>query len=584
MASQCHNPHLETGPHQERSDPSNYQEVNVSTIRGMCSTSLEDLGRLLDAVLAHHHLPPRTQQPPPQFSTQESPVQNKKRQATSSARLNTCAKRIRTLNSSRTLGRVSTTNERDCSRFWNESCKEWSDKLWLPTETDLHASEWTCWNGCSRSMGANSWFSTKLSVSQTTPPNSVMTSLRSAISSSPKTMGSEQGGISDDELSMRTKLVGLKTTHEQTVMWKRWLGTTRCIWNQCVDLVNTHQILPTLKELRTRLVNKNAPWVLLNPWLQNTPYDIREDVVRRFVANYQTSKKRHGLLGFEMHHQTKKEHTQSLYIRHRGFHDGRNYHTQWGKLKGIVSRESGIWNGLDLQQDTRLVFHRPASWYMAITRPVRNDTQILHTRRPVIALDPGSRTFQTGYDPSGAVIECAGIESRSKIYNQCLEVDSLIALAKGFGGKKGRRLLNHRIPLLRQGIQRRITDLHCKLASWLCKNYETVLLPSFNVSQMVKRTENRDDGSTRRLNHTAARMLLSWNHYKFKQRLLNKGQELGCKVIIVNEAYTTKTCTRCGVVRGPLQGKTFQCESDSCGLVIDRDINGSRNILLRHLI
>ena len=54
------------------------------------------------------------------------------------------------------------------------------------------------------------------------------------------------------------------------------------------------------------------------------------------------------------------------------------------------------------------------------------------------------------------------------------------------------------------------------------------------------------------------------------------------KVIICNEAYTSKTCSNCGFINPELKGdKVYNCKI--CKLSIDRDINGARNILLRAL-
>jgi transposase len=53
-------------------------------------------------------------------------------------------------------------------------------------------------------------------------------------------------------------------------------------------------------------------------------------------------------------------------------------------------------------------------------------------------------------------------------------------------------------------------------------------------------------------------------------------------VIICDEHYTSKTCGHCGTIRWDLGGrKTFRCQNR--GYVCDRDINASRNILLRYL-
>lgn len=48
----------------------------------------------------------------------------------------------------------------------------------------------------------------------------------------------------------------------------------------------------------------------------------------------------------------------------------------------------------------------------------------------------------------------------------------------------------------------------------------------------------------------------------------------------VTEEYTSKTCGNCGELNEKLgSNKTFECQK--CKIVIDRDCNGCRNILLK---
>lgn len=69
------------------------------------------------------------------------------------------------------------------------------------------------------------------------------------------------------------------------------------------------------------------------------------------------------------------------------------------------------------------------------------------------------------------------------------------------------------------------------------------------------------------------------HHFKFKERLKNKGTEFKTIIIDVNESYTSKICGVCGHVNLSNSSKNFKCSS--CKIEIDRDINGSRNILIK---
>jgi putative transposase len=125
-------------------------------------------------------------------------------------------------------------------------------------------------------------------------------------------------------------------------------------------------------------------------------------------------------------------------------------------------------------------------------------------------------------------------------------------------------------------VKNKIKEIHRKLALWLCTNYKVILIPRFEVSNMVKR-------GARKINSMTSRNMLTWSHYGFRQLLKNKAElHPWVHVIETEEPYTSKTCGKCGVINNSLGGnKTFTCKS--CGFKADRDINGARNIMLRYL-
>jgi putative transposase len=47
----------------------------------------------------------------------------------------------------------------------------------------------------------------------------------------------------------------------------------------------------------------------------------------------------------------------------------------------------------------------------------------------------------------------------------------------------------------------------------------------------------------------------------------------------VDESYTSKTCTNCGVMNDVKDSERYECKS--CKIEIDRDLNGARNIMLK---
>ena len=84
-----------------------------------------------------------------------------------------------------------------------------------------------------------------------------------------------------------------------------------------------------------------------------------------------------------------------------------------------------------------------------------------------------------------------------------------------------------------------------------------------------------------KLGKKTSRRALTWSHWLFQQRLKWMCEKNGSKLHIVTEEYTSKTCTGCGTIKNIGGNKIYKCSK--CGLDIDRDINGARNILLKTL-
>jgi putative transposase len=79
--------------------------------------------------------------------------------------------------------------------------------------------------------------------------------------------------------------------------------------------------------------------------------------------------------------------------------------------------------------------------------------------------------------------------------------------------------------------------------------------------------------------------MMIFSHYQFKQLLKTKAEAHNSVVFDVNEAFTSKTCSRCGVInRAVGSSKLFQCPSNTCfWQKIARDINAARNICIRFI-
>ena len=124
-------------------------------------------------------------------------------------------------------------------------------------------------------------------------------------------------------------------------------------------------------------------------------------------------------------------------------------------------------------------------------------------------------------------------------------------------------------------------DAHRAVALELVRHWDVILLPSFNVSEMVKK-KNEETGKKRVIGKLTTRGMLTWRHAGFRKVLRDLAAKHGKLVVEVSEAYTSKTCGGCGEIHQNLGGRrVFKC--DRCDFHVDRDMNGARNIMLRFL-
>jgi len=196
----------------------------------------------------------------------------------------------------------------------------------------------------------------------------------------------------------------------------------------------------------------------------------------------------------------------------------------------------------------------------------------------VCAIDPGIRTMATVYDVSGrhgctfwgcnhSFLRFVWISRKiARIQSHVKSPDTR------HGSRRNMRKL---IARLRFRLRCLADEMHHLFAHWLCRNFETILLPEFQTQRMVRR-------GARVLSKKSVKVLSSWSHYRFKEFLRHKAREYSTNVIICDEYWTSKTCGNCGSIDSTLQGaKKYICKK--CDYKADRDANAARNIYLRYI-
>ena len=187
----------------------------------------------------------------------------------------------------------------------------------------------------------------------------------------------------------------------------------------------------------------------------------------------------------------------------------------------------------------------------------------------IISLDPGVRTFLTGVDGTKNVE--IGRNSGTILFQKLRYLDKLIGKKEKIKDKKIKKTLKKQIKKLNIYIRNLQEEMHKKTSMWLCKNYSNIIIPQFGSKDMVKKQD-------RKLKTKTVRAMSILAHSKFLVRLKNKAEEWRTNVVIVDEKYTSKTCSVCGHVKTKqFTSKVYNCEK--CLITIDRDRNGAINIL-----
>lgn len=197
----------------------------------------------------------------------------------------------------------------------------------------------------------------------------------------------------------------------------------------------------------------------------------------------------------------------------------------------------------------------PTTHKVAINSPIKKGT---------IALDPGVRTFLTGVSENGALQ--IGKRASEKLYRLHAQIDK--ANEKITSEKHKKKVLQR----CRRKISGLVDDLHWKVAKFLTDNYENILIGDFSA----KRVSSKDGN----LAASVKRVALSLSFFKFRERLQFKCNQKGRRLAIIDEHYTSKTCSMCGNYKANL-GDSEIYECNVCKCVMNRDINGARNIFVR---
>lgn len=358
---------------------------------------------------------------------------------------------------------------------------------------------------------------------------------------------------------MKCKMIKLNPTPEQHEILKSWLEIYRRVYNVTVKYFKKNKLCSKFNARKSikPIINNNKNLANL---IKKTKIPIHTvdnaifDVIKAYdscYSNYRSGNINH----YRLRYKKITQPTKTLVLESCNFKQGAK------GLKKKSLKDLNPSSPINTQHDVRLSFN--GKTYI-LNIPEEKKTDQVFNRCNSCALDSGVRTFQTLYSPDGICFKFCSDTSKLKTIID--RIDNV---------KKFENNYENYLKRLRTRVKNFVNDLHWKTISFLCHNFNTIFLGNLSTKGIVSNNNSV-------LTKTTKRICYLLSHFTFRQRLEFKCKQFGCDFRVVDESYTSKTCSSCGEIKENLGGaKIYNC--DKCKLEIDRDINGAKNILIKNI-
>ncbi len=496
----------------------------------------------------------------------ESLVQNKRK--ISKDKSNFCNKNIHHTLSLPILEVESILKEEDLIPFWTNCSMEMSKRLPLPLLTD----------SVDLDLNSSKSYSNGLVQQFQLPKTNNIELLNKNL---PKIcyllLQSLRHGTMEQESIQYCRKIKIYPSRRQKKLFAKYFGITRYIYNKCVNYNEKKIGRISRIPLRNNIMGKDSDIDDALKWQTELPFDSRQFVIDNFISNYKSAKtnlKNGNITKFKLSYLTRKQRIQRFYINKNAI----NINLALFKRKNCGNLKITKRNKKKLRKLIKNINHNCTiikdkdSYYICVPmdKRKRNDDD---NREEFVSLDPGVRSFQTFYGEKtyGKIGNVIGADIKKKF----LRISKLQSLTDTNNISRQRYRLRQKCSSLITKIKNKINDLHWQTASYLVNNYKTIFIPKFGIQKMLSNTNG--------LNKRTKRMMQTLANYSFTQKLIHLSKTIkDTKVFVCNESFTTQTCGNCGKLNKKISNKKiFNCKK--CKISIDRDVNGSRNILIKQL-
>jgi putative transposase len=208
-------------------------------------------------------------------------------------------------------------------------------------------------------------------------------------------------------------------------------------------------------------------------------------------------------------------------------------------------------------------------WFACFTVQVQRTVRAPARPDATVGVDLGIKTLATFSDGRPPALNPKHYDAARR---KLARLSRAVSRKQGPDRRTGRQASHRwrRANAARNRLHRRVRNLRRdaihKLTTGLAREYGSIVVEDLNVAGMVK-------------NRRLARVISDAGFGEIRRQLTYKTTWNGGTLIVADRWYpSSKTCSRCGVVKTKLRLSERTCTCTTCGLVIDRDLNAASNL------
>ena len=325
-----------------------------------------------------------------------------------------------------------------------------------------------------------------------------------------------------------------------------------------------------LKDIRNNII-KNCKNLKIDKNISIKTH-ILDSTIKLACSNYQsaiTNFENGNIKTFRIRYWKEKRDKRVLEIEKSYFTNNSLCPSIFNKIEGIFKKGKKYYpfNFNNIEGSAKLHYNKKTKEYnLHVTKKIENNILNMENRSELIGIDLGLRTFSTCLTKN-EVINIGDIKN-SRLESLINKKIKLIKFKNNKKIRKYKKSVNKRI----KGL---IDELHWKSIKFLTDNYKNILIGDLSTKGIVCNNNYV-------LKEYNKQLAYALSFYKYRERLKYKCFINNSNYIKVNERYTSKVCSICGEFKDDLgSSKIYECKN--CKSILDRDVNGCRNIILKCL-